>query len=56
MTELAPIRVLLVDDHLVVRMGLSAVLREVPRLQIVGEAEDVAGAVERFTELRPRRW
>ena len=53
MTELAPIRVLLVDDHLVVRMGLSAVLREVPRLQIVGEAEDVAGAVERFTELRP---
>ena len=53
MTELAPIRVLLVDDHLVVRMGLSAVLREVPRLQIVGEAEDVAGAVERVTELRP---
>ena len=53
MTELAPIRVLRVDDHLVVRMGLSAVLREVPRLQIVGEAEDVAGAVERFTELRP---
>ena len=53
MTELAPIRVLLVDDHLVVRMGLSAVLREVPRLQIVGEAEDVAGAVERFGELRP---
>ena len=53
MTEPAPIRILLVDDHLVVRMGLSAVLREVPRLQIVGEAEDVAGAVERFTELRP---
>jgi two-component system NarL family response regulator len=48
-----PIRVLLVDDHLVVRMGLAAVLQPVDRLEIVGEAEDVAGAVRKFRELRP---
>ncbi len=47
------IRVLLVDDHLVVRMGLSAVLKSSERLEIVGEAEDVSGAIERFRELRP---
>ena len=48
-----PIRVLLVDDHLVVRMGLAAVLQPADRLEIVGEAEDVSGAVARFRELRP---
>ncbi len=48
-----PIRVLLVDDHLVVRMGLAAVLQPADRLEIVGEAEDVSGAVGRFRELRP---
>ncbi len=47
------IRVLLVDDHLVVRMGLAAVLGSVGRLEIAGEAEDVSGAVERFREVRP---
>jgi len=47
------IRVLLVDDHLVVRMGLAAVLQSADRLEIVGEAEDVSGAVARFHELRP---
>lgn len=44
---------LLVDDHLVVRMGLAAVLGSVGRLEIAGEAEDVSGAVERFREVRP---
>lgn len=53
MTVNTLIRVLLVDDHLVVRMGLSAVLKSSERLEIVGEAEDVSGAIERFRELRP---
>ncbi len=48
-----PIRVLLVDDHLVVRMGLTAVLKPVEGLEIVGEAEDVPGAIRRFRELLP---
>ena len=48
-----PIRVLLVDDHLVVRMGLAAVLKAVPRLQIVAEAADVPDALAQFREHRP---
>lgn len=53
MTGKPPIRVLLVDDHLVVRMGLVAVLQSAEGLEIVGEAADVAGALERFRELLP---
>jgi len=47
------ISVLLVDDHQVVRMGLTAVLQGDPRLRIVGEAEDVEGAVSQFRKHRP---
>ena len=41
MTSSLPIRILLVDDHLVVRMGLAAVLQSMARLEVAGEAEDV---------------
>lgn len=34
----APIRVLLVDDHVVVRVGLRALLRTAPDMDVVGEA------------------
>lgn len=47
------ISVLLVDDHQVVRMGLAAVLLGDPRLRVIGEAEDVAGAIEQFRKHRP---
>ncbi len=42
MTESAerPIRVLLVDDHAVVRKGLRALLDREPGIEVVGEAED----------------
>jgi DNA-binding NarL/FixJ family response regulator len=53
MKNFGPIRVLLVDDHLMVRMGLAAVLKAVPRLQIVAEAADVPGALAQFREHRP---
>ena len=36
----APTRVLLVDDHAIVREGLRAVLSQSDSLQIVGEAAD----------------
>jgi DNA-binding NarL/FixJ family response regulator len=45
--------VLLVDDHPVVRMGLVAVLKAVPRVEIVAEAADVAGGVRQFRTHRP---
>ncbi|HVJ47139.1 MAG TPA: response regulator transcription factor [Luteolibacter sp.] len=53
MSSTTAIRVLLVDDHLVVRMGLGAVLKSVPGLEIVGEAEDVEGAVEQYRKHLP---
>jgi DNA-binding NarL/FixJ family response regulator len=40
-----PIRVLVVDDHQVVREGLRAMLRGVAELEIVGEAEDADQAL-----------
>ena len=36
-----PIRVLLVDDHTILRAGLRALLGNVPALEIVGEATSV---------------
>lgn len=48
-----PIRLLLVDDHLVVRMGLAAVLGLEPDFVIVGEAEDAAGALAQYRVFEP---
>jgi DNA-binding NarL/FixJ family response regulator len=41
----APIRVVVVDDHRVVREGLNAMLFGVPEIEIVGDAEDLDGAL-----------
>lgn len=48
-----PIRLLIVDDHIVVRKGLAAMLETEPGLQIVGEASNGAEAVELAKALRP---
>src|SRR5688500_16045954 len=47
------IRVLVADDHEVVRAGVVAVLRRVPTIQVIGEAADGAQAVEETRRLRP---
>lgn len=52
-TAQMPIRVLIVDDHSVVRQGLRLFLRTDPELEVVGEAPDGAQALIRATELRP---
>lgn len=52
MTE-APARVLLVDDHAMVREGLTALLDAQPDLEVVGEAENGEQAIARARELRP---
>lgn len=47
------IRVLIVDDHTVVREGIRALLERRASLQVVGEAGSVAEAVARSAELTP---
>lgn len=47
------IKVVLVEDSEVVRMGLAALLGTAPRLQIVGEAGSVAVGIETCTRVRP---
>jgi CheY-like chemotaxis protein len=48
------IRVLLVDDHAMVRQGLRSVLNAYDDLQVVGEAQDGEEAIKLVEELRPR--
>src|SRR5438270_4504788 len=47
------IRILLVDDHSVVRKGLRTFLKYDPELEVVGEAADGAEALSRSRELKP---
>lgn len=49
----AAIRLLLVDDHAVVREGLRAFLRLQPDLEVCGEASDGDAAVRLAVSLRP---
>lgn len=46
MVETDPIRVIIVDDHSIVRRGLGAIITTNDQLQLVGEAEDGQQAVE----------
>ena len=48
-----PIRVLVVDDHAVVRKGVVALLGTRSEFEVVGEAEDGEQAVEAAVALRP---
>lgn len=47
------IRILLVDDHSIVRMGFAALLAAERDFQIVAEAEDAAQAVSEFRKYQP---
>ena len=49
----AKIRILLADDHAVLRAGLRALLNAEPDMEVVGEAANGREAVERAEELRP---
>jgi two-component system, NarL family, response regulator len=48
-----PIRILLADDHEVVREGLAAILRRREIFDVVGEVGDGQAAVEAWTRQRP---
>ena len=49
----APIKVMIVDDHELVREGLRSVLVQEPAVDVVGEAANGEQAVEAATRLRP---
>jgi DNA-binding NarL/FixJ family response regulator len=53
MTTLRKIRVLAVDDHLLLRKGIAAVIDEEEDMMLVGEAATGKEAIERYRELRP---
>ena len=47
------IRVMLVDDHAVVRTGFRLLLQAIPEMSVIGEAESGEVACTRYTELTP---
>jgi len=53
MTEGTKIRILLADDHPVVRVGLRAMIDPEPDMEVVGEAVDGPGTVAAYQSLRP---
>ncbi len=49
----SPIRILVADDHYIVRMGLIAMVNTEPDMEIVAEATDGAQAIALFTKSNP---
>jgi len=52
-TNAPPIRVLVVDDHPMVRDGINGLLNRQDDMEAVGEASDGAEAIDKFRELAP---
>lgn len=50
---MSKIRLLLVDDHAILREGLRALLEREADMQVVGEAEDGRAAVELARQMKP---
>ncbi|MBC7840984.1 MAG: response regulator transcription factor [Gemmatimonadaceae bacterium] len=53
MSTLAALRVLVVDDHPIVREGVRRILEAAPDMQVVGEANDGASALALAARLLP---
>ena len=53
MTETPKIRVLVADDHQVVRVGLRSIIDAEPDMEVVAEAADGRSAIAAFAAHRP---
>jgi DNA-binding NarL/FixJ family response regulator len=53
MNALPPIRVLVVDDHFAVRLGLTALIRQQPGMEVAAEAGNGRHALELFRQHQP---
>jgi DNA-binding NarL/FixJ family response regulator len=53
MKKEARIRVLVADDHFIVRMGLIALVNTEPDMVVAAEAVDGAQAIEQFNKVKP---
>lgn len=52
-TETKKIRLLLVDDHMAIRMGLTTATSDTPDMEVVADVEDGSEAVEAYRKHRP---
>jgi DNA-binding NarL/FixJ family response regulator len=52
-TSRKPIRILVVDDHFMVRMGLTASLNAEPDMEVVSEVGDGEAALDEYNRSRP---
>lgn len=53
MNTTGKIRILIVDDHFIVRVGLRSLIDTEPNLAVIGEAGDGDEAIRQFKTLRP---
>jgi DNA-binding NarL/FixJ family response regulator len=50
---MSTLRILVADDHYVVRMGLCSLIRSEPGMEVVAEAADGLQTIEKFRQTRP---
>src|SRR5690348_1228271 len=53
MSKNAKIRLLVADDHAILRSGLRMLINGQPDMEVVGEAEDGEGALQKAAESQP---
>jgi DNA-binding NarL/FixJ family response regulator len=52
-TKTSPIKIMIVDDHALVRLGLAQLISHEPDMDVCGDARDADEALEKIEELRP---
>lgn len=52
-SEVAPVRILIAEDHLIARLGVKTIISMQPGMTVVAEAANGAQAVELYRKFRP---